>query len=56
MPNKLYEELKIYVFVRDYLRQYNAMCIDGINDCIECGLCWMNPKEITEVGKMLIKY
>ena len=56
MPNKLYEELKIYVYVRDYFRKYNAMCIDGINDCIDCGLCWMNSKEYMEIEKMSLKY
>jgi len=36
---ELEKELKIFVFVRDYLMKYNPICYNGIYECNDCGIC-----------------
>ena len=41
----LSSELRIYVLVRDYLKQKETECILGIGPCEDCGMCWSSPED-----------
>lgn len=49
--DELYEEIKIFVLVRDYFEKHNQKCINGINECVDCGCCWMTQDEIIMVAE-----
>ena len=46
MDNELYNDLNVFVLVRDYLKKDSQKCIRNISACNECGLCWMSEDEI----------